>query len=119
MKRPYREHLYCYKHGASFQQCKFYGWEVDKVKHGVISRPLCSPDLSDKLGDLITIDSRKATLFDIYQGKYTGTPCDVIACRREYLRTAPRPGGAALSTGIVLEHECPFGVLFPQCELMS
>ncbi|GBN28282.1 hypothetical protein AVEN_240911-1 [Araneus ventricosus] len=36
----------------------------------------------------------KATLFSIFllgKGIHGKTPCDVTACRREYLRTAPRP----------------------------
>ncbi|GBN43067.1 hypothetical protein AVEN_112087-1 [Araneus ventricosus] len=50
-----------------------------------------------------------ATLFSIFllgNGIHEKTPCDITACRREYLRTALRSEERLLSTGITLEHEC-------------
>ncbi|GBL86200.1 hypothetical protein AVEN_131943-1 [Araneus ventricosus] len=49
-----------------------------------------------------------ATLFSIFllgKGIREKTPCDVTACRREYLRTAPSSEEGLLSTGIALEYE--------------
>ncbi|GBM92297.1 hypothetical protein AVEN_259146-1 [Araneus ventricosus] len=84
------------------------GREFYKVKHGVTSATLMAPvTLATNFATILAIwrqilrpwrqidDSRKCNPFlhtSTRKGKgiHEKTPCDVTACRREYLRTAPR-----------------------------
>ncbi|GBM18790.1 hypothetical protein AVEN_30195-1 [Araneus ventricosus] len=70
------------------------GREFYKVKHGVTSASVMAPlTLATNLATILVIWRQIDALFSIFQlgkGIHEKTPCDVTACRRVYLRTAPR-----------------------------
>ncbi|GBN85477.1 hypothetical protein AVEN_206610-1 [Araneus ventricosus] len=104
-------------------QVLWLGREFYKVKHGVTSATLMA---RMTLATILAIwrqidDSRKCNPFlDISTRKKNTreTPCDVTACRREYLRTAPSSGERLLIDWDHLGARMPLE-FYPQCELVS
>ncbi|GBN39812.1 hypothetical protein AVEN_67836-1 [Araneus ventricosus] len=104
-------------------QVLWLGREFYKVKHGVTSATVMAPLT---LATILAIwrqidDSRKCNPFlDIStrKGIHEKTPCDVTACRREYLRTAPRSEERLDRLDAHLEARTSLE-FHPLCELIS